>query len=296
MPVLVCLDDLMRDPYNNTTSRQQGERGKMVHAAQRAEMILQELVRRGRVDADELSQQFNVDSSTIRRDLERLEQQHLLRRVHGGAVPVDTLTYSAYAHGLTFQENMSKQVEEKTRIAQVALNLIQPGDAIALSPGTTTTYLARAIRAAQLQPLTVVTNAVNIAMELTGLKGITLSLTGGLLLHDFFALVGPQAEQHLSQFYVKKAFVGVTGVHPEYGLTGPNQLEALTHRLTLQRAQQAIILADHTKIGVVDLHAIAPVTAIHTLITDQDASDELVAYLKDLKIAVYQVQGVLSAK
>src|ERR1700682_242959 len=116
------------------------------NAAQRAEYILQELSLHGRIDAEQLSQQLQVNSSTIRRDLERLEQQNLLRRVHGGALPVDLLAYSAYAYDLTFQENMNKQVEEKTQIALAALRLIQSGDTIALSPGTTTTHLARAIR------------------------------------------------------------------------------------------------------------------------------------------------------
>src|SRR5437016_3052667 len=127
----------------------------MFNASQRAEFILQELLLQGRVRADQLSQQLQVNPATIRRDLERLEQQHLLRRVHGGALPVDVLTYSAYAQDLTFQENMQQRVEEKTQIARCALQLIQPGDAIALSPGTTTTQLARAIRHVQLQPLTV---------------------------------------------------------------------------------------------------------------------------------------------
>jgi len=254
--------------------------------AKRAEFILQELLHHGRVDAEWLSQQLQVNSSTIRRDLERLEQQNLLRRVHGGAVSVDMLAYSSYAYGLTFQENMSRQIEEKTQIAREAMRLIVPGDTIALSPGTTTTHLARAIRHAQIQPLTVVTNAVNIAMELTGVQGITLTLTGGLLLPDFFALVGPLAEQSLNQMYVAKAFLGVTGVSLEYGLTGPNQLEGLTHRLTIQRAQQTIVLADHSKLERVALHSIAPITSLHTLITDSAAPTEVLAKLKELGIEV----------
>jgi DeoR/GlpR family transcriptional regulator of sugar metabolism len=215
-----------------------------------------------------------------------MEQQHLLRRIHGGAVNVDMLAYSAYGYGLTFQENIGKMVEEKTRIAQAALSLIEPGDAIALSPGTTTTYLARAIRHAQMQPLTVVTNAVNIAMELNGLKGITLTMTGGLLLDDFFALVGPLAEQSLNQMYVEKAFLGVTGLNVEYGLTGPNQLETLTHGLTIQRAKRTIILTDGSKVGRVALHSIAPITAMHTLITDQSASPEQITQLRALGVDV----------
>ncbi len=260
----------------------------MANTAKRAEIILQELLLNGRVDAEQLSQQLQVNSSTIRRDLERLEQQNLLRRVHGGALPVDLLAYSSYAYDLTFQENMNKQVEEKTQIALTALRLIQPGDTIALSPGTTTTHLARAIRHSQLQPLTVVTNAINIAMELTGMKGITLTLTGGLLLPDFFALVGPLTEQSLNQMYVAKAFVGITGLSLQHGLTGPNPLEAITHKLTIQRAQKTFVLADYTKLGRVALHAIAPIKSMHTLVTDHSAPEDFIKGLSALDIETRQ--------
>ena len=258
----------------------------MSNGASRAEFILQELQRQGRVDAEQLSLQLGVNSSTIRRDLEKMERQHLLRRIHGGAVPTDTLSYSAYADELTFQENMGKRSEEKTRIAFAALTLIQPGDTIALSPGTTTTRLAQALRQSPVPDITVVTNAANIAVELAGVPDITVTLVGGLLLPDFFALVGPLAEQALSQIFVAKAFVGVTGLSLDYGLTGPNQLEALTHRLTIQRAKQTIVLADATKLGNVALHAVVPITAMHTLVTDQQAPDDIVKALEALSINV----------
>ncbi len=261
----------------------------MSDGSTRANFILQELQRNGRVDAEELSKRFAVNSSTIRRDLEKLERQHLLRRIHGGAVPADILAYSSYDQDLTFQVNMSKQFAEKERIAQAAIKLIQPGDTIALSPGTTTTCLARHIRYSQLRNLTVVTNAANIAMELASVPGITLTLIGGLLLPDFFALVGPLTEQFLKEVYVTRAFIGVTGLHPVHGLTGPNQLEAWTHRLTIERAQQTIVLADHTKLDRIALYAIAPITAIHTLITDREASPDTLSQLKELTIAVQTV-------
>jgi DeoR/GlpR family transcriptional regulator of sugar metabolism len=248
----------------------------MSEAAKRIEFILQELTTNGRVLAEDLSQRLNVNTSTIRRDLEKMERQKLLRRVHGGAVPLDNVSYNTYGEDLTFQTNMGKQVEEKSRIALMALRQIQPGDTLALTPGTTTTQLARYIRRAQIPNLTIVTNAVNIAMELAGVPGLTLTLTGGLLLPDFFALVGPMAEQGLSQMYVNKAFVGVTGLSPEYGLTGPNQLEALTHRVTIQRARQTFVLADHSKLGKIALHAIAPITAIQHIITDNAASATMI--------------------
>jgi DeoR/GlpR family transcriptional regulator of sugar metabolism len=261
----------------------------MTENNERTQFILQELLTNGEVSVDTLTQRFGVNSSTIRRDLERLERQNLLRRVHGGAVRVDTLSYSAYANDLTFQTNSGRQLEEKNRIAQAALQLVEPGDTIALSPGTTTTYLARLIRTNQIANLTVVTNAVNIAMELTGLRGLNLLLTGGLLLPDFFALVGPTAEQSLSSVWVKKAFVGVTGLSVANGLTGPNQLEVLTHRLTLQRTEQPIVLADHTKLGQVALYQIAPVEAARHLITGKAAPPEILRELETVGLAVQTV-------
>ncbi len=258
----------------------------MQNGTSRAEYILQELQRHGRIDAEQVSQQLHVNASTIRRDLEKMERQRLLRRIHGGAVLADTLSYSAYADELTFQKNMGKHSEEKTRIALAALTLIHSGDTLALSPGTTTTRLAQALRQSPVPNITVVTNAVNIAMELAGIPDITVTLVGGLLLPDFFALVGPLAEHALSQMYVAKAFIGVTGLSLEHGLTGPNQLEALTHRLTIERTRQTIVLADSTKLGHVALHSIAPIVAMDTLVTDRDAPEDIVDALHALSIDV----------
>lgn len=260
-----------------------------METSERSQYILQQLLEVGQVNVDELSQRLGVNTSTIRRDLERMERQHLLRRVHGGAVPVDTLSYGGYANDLTFQTNVNKQAEEKNRIALAAAQLVEPGDSIALSPGTTTTYLARTIRMQQIPNLTVVTNAINIAMELAGLPGLNLIVTGGIFLPDFFALVGPTAEQNLREIYVQKAFVGVTGLNVQNGLTGPNQLEAYTHKLTLERARRSIVLADHTKLGYVALYTFAPVTAVHTLITGKEAKESIIEELRAREIEVLTV-------
>jgi DeoR/GlpR family transcriptional regulator of sugar metabolism len=254
--------------------------------ALRADQIMRELLRSGQVAVDRLSEQFQVDSSTIRRDLEKLERQKLLKRVHGGAVLLDALAHTAYADDLTFQSNSGKCAEEKNAIALAAAQLIEPGDAIALSPGTTTTQLARVLRHLQIPGLTVVTNAVNIAMELASLRGVNLILCGGMMLPDFYATVGPLAEQGLAELYVDKAFLGITGISAEHGLTGPNQLEAQTHRLTLSRAHQAIVLADHTKLGRTALYRIAPLTSIHTLITDGAAAPGQVREFENAGVVV----------
>lgn len=264
----------------------------MADERDRAEYILQRLVRHGKVQVEELTQTFGVNGSTIRRDLEKLERQHLLRRVHGGAVAVDALSYTAYAHELTFQANLGKQAAAKTRIALAALKLISADDTVAISPGTTTTQLARALRHAQLHNLTVVTTAVNVAMELAGVRDLHVVLSGGMLLPDFFALAGPLAEQSLRELYVNTAFIGVTGLSAEHGLTGPNQLEALTYRTTIERARRVVVLADSSKLGVVALFRIAPINAVHTLITDEAADPVHVAALRDAGIEVVIAQQI----
>jgi DeoR/GlpR family transcriptional regulator of sugar metabolism len=125
-------------------------------------------------------------------------------------------------------------------------------------------------------------------MELNGLKTISLTLIGGLLLPDFFALVGPLAEQSLKQMYISKAFIGITGFSPEQGLTGPNQLEALTHRLTIEHALRTIVLADHTKLGKVALHAITPSGSVQTLVTDRAASPDILAKFREIGLEICQ--------
>jgi DeoR/GlpR family transcriptional regulator of sugar metabolism len=250
----------------------------------RADQIMRELLRSGQVMVDRLSEQFQVDSSTIRRDLEKLERQKLLKRVHGGAVLLDTLAYTAYADDLTFQANSGKCPEEKHAIALAAAQLIAPGDSIALSAGTTTTHLARVLRHLQIANLTVVTNAANIAMELASLHGVNLILCGGMMLIDFYAMVGPLAEQGLRELYVDKAFIGVTGVSAEHGLSGTNQLEAQAHRVTIERSRRALVLADHTKLGRAALYRIAPLASIGTLITDSGAPPE--------QVREFEAQGV----
>lgn len=269
-----------RTPQNERISRK---------AAQRHKIILQDLARHGSISVEDLAQRLNVDSSTIRRDLMQLEQRQQLKRVHGGAIPNDPISSASYTDDLSFQHSMQQHIDEQTRIALAATKLIEPGDSIALSPGSATTYLARALRHMSNTRLTIVTNALNIAMELTGLPHISLTLVGGMLWSDTFATVGPMAEHNLAELYTSKAFLSAPGLSAEHGLSGSNQLEALTYRAMIQRARQTIVLADHSKIGNVALHRIAPITSIHTLITDRNAPAAIINQLRQHNINIQQV-------
>lgn len=258
----------------------------MKNKLNRQDQILQELLCKSQVNVEALSRRFGVNTSTIRRDLEQLERKNLLKRIHGGAVPVDALSYYAFGQGLTFRDNITDSVDEKTAISMAAAAMISRGESISISPGTTTTILARAIRNSRVSNLTVVTNAVNIAMELAGSSEITLVLTGGILLSDFFALAGPITESNLAQMHVDKAFIGVTGFSLTHGLTGPNQLEAHTHLAAMENAKEVIVLADHSKLNQVALYTVAPLEKVHVLITDSKAPKPLLKEIKDRGIRV----------
>ena len=250
--------------------------------ADRGELILEELLRNGQVSVDSLARTFNVSAATIRRDLTDLERQGLLRRNHGGAVPVAPMLYEAFRHVSSFQEQEQECVAEKRRIGLAAAGLINDGEIIAIGAGTTTTQVARSIR--HRKAITVVTNAVNIAMELSHLPDIKVCLAGGYLSGDWFAVVGDMAQRNVSEVFVDKVFIGVDGLHSEHGLTTNYPDQAAIHRTMMRQARQRIVVADHRKIGLVGTSLIWPAADIDILVTDKATTDEALAPFVDKKI------------
>ncbi|MGZ8846889.1 MAG: DeoR/GlpR family DNA-binding transcription regulator [Pyrinomonadaceae bacterium] len=241
-------------------------------AAQRTQEILQELLRTGKVTVDDLVQRLKVSAATIRRDLAELERRGLLRRNHGGAVSIEPALYEPFRNVSSFREQEEQLTSEKRRIGLAAAEIISDGETIALGAGTTTTQVARSLR--HRKGITVLTNAVNIAMELSHQDNIKILLTGGVLSGSWFALVGPAAIQSVSEFFVDKAFIGVDGIHAEHGLTTNYPDQATIHRAMLQQARQKIVIADHRKIGVAATALIWPPNGIDLFITDRNAEDE----------------------
>ena len=244
-------------------------------ASHRWEQILQELLRHGEVSVDSLAKHFRVSPATIRRDLSELEKQGLLRRNHGGAYPLTPMLYEPFRNLSSFQEQEQKCAAEKRRIGLTAASLISDGETVAIGAGTTTTQLARSLR--HRRGITIVTNAVNIAMELSHLPEIKVSMTGGYLSGDWFALVGDIAQQNVTQTFFNKAFVGVDGVHAEHGLTTNYPDQAAIHRAMMRQAQQRIVLADHRKIGAIGRSLIWQTNDTDKLITDKSTTDEAIA-------------------
>lgn len=249
-------------------------------SAQRRKIIMDRIRAGLPVSVSELSRELGVSPMTIRRDLYHLEKEGILSRTHGGAVPVNI----GSAEEPSFAEKLDRFPAEKLAIARKAAELVEEGDTILLGAGTTVTALAKLLK--DRQNLTVVTNTVNIAMELAQSEGINLILTGGNIRTKSYALVGALAERVLREIHVQKVFLGVNGISLEHGLTTPNMTEAYTNSLMIGAADQVIVLADHSKIGRVALSRFAPITAVHTFITDGGAPQEFIEELIKRQIRV----------
>jgi len=253
----------------------------------RSERILRELRQAGTVSAERLCELLEVSVATVRRDLQELEARGMLRRTRGGAVSIEPLFYEPFRHDSSFQEQIERHADEKRRIAQAAADLVQDGETIALTAGTTTTEVVRSIH--NRAGVTVVTSTINVAMELSKRKDIEVFVTGGFLRGDWFSLVGPAAGHAMSQINTDKAFLGVNGFDAQRGLTSANSGEAAINRIIVDQAKQRIVVADHSKLGAVATYRFCGANEVQLLITDSEASDEAVAPFAQLGIEVRRV-------
>lgn len=244
-------------------------------ASPRAGSILRLLQKHGSVSIHDLCQALGVSMATMRRDLGALEEQNLLRRTHGGATLIEPLFYEPFRLDSSFQEQLDRCHEEKRRIALAAAELVEDGDTIATTAGTTTMLVTRNIR--QKRGVKVVTNTINVAMELSQRKDIEVFVTGGHLRGAWFSLVGPAATNAMSRIFLDKVFIGVNGIDAEKGLTCISQEEADINQTIIRQARKKIVVADHTKLGVVVSSLICGIREIDMLITDTGATDEMVS-------------------
>ncbi len=244
--------------------------------------ILTMLQKTGSVSVDELRTRFDVSVVTVRRDLTVLEERGLLRRTHGGAESIEPLFYEPFRNDRSFQAQVSRFADEKRRIGRAAAALIESGETIALTPGTTTTEVIRGLPLNH--NITVVTNTVNIAMEL-----ISVFVTGGYLRGDWFSLVGPTALHALEQIVMKTLFIGADGVDASWGVTCFSPDEAALNGTMVKHAQRKIVVADHSKFGAVAGWRICQCSEIDLLITDTGATDEMIAPFEAVGIRVVRV-------
>lgn len=229
---------------------------------ERRRTILEIVNREGRVLVLDLAKRFETSQVTVRKDLEALHTHGLIHRTHGGALPAR----EAALEDPTLREKEKLHHQEKVRIAAAAARMVQEGQVVILDSGTTTTEIARALRT--FQKLTIVTNAVNIAAELSA-TAVDVILTGGTLRKNSFSLVGPIAEETLHRLSADLLFLGVDGFDVHYGLSTPNLLEAKVNKVMVEVAKRTITVCDSSKFGRRSLSLIVPPSALHEVVTDR---------------------------
>lgn len=234
-------------------------------AAERQEQIHHLIRDRRVVRVEDLSNSLNVSPATIRRDLVDLETRGAIRRVHGGAVSVETRLEEPL-----FDDKTSIASREKAAIAQAAAKLINTEESIYLDGGSTVLELARIIK--DRTDITVVTNSLRVAVELSG-RGPRLILVGGELRRRSETLVGPLTRHLIDELHIDKAFMGTIGLTLTEGLTTTDANEAFTKSLISKQARQVILLADSSKIGQVTFARSSSLNDVHHLITDSNIND-----------------------
>lgn len=227
--------------------------------------ILAYLQAHRRATVAELAALLESSESTIRRDLQELEQARQLTRTHGGAVLADHAGYEP-----TWQEKGVERADAKARIGATAAEMVEDGDTVLLDAGTTTWKIAVQLRD---RPITVVTNSLAVANELSTDFAGQLILLGGELRPTTGALVGPFTEQMLRQLHVDILFLGANGMH-EGGVTTPNAVEAATKRAMVGAAKHVVVASDGSKIGQTSFVHVCSWDVVHTLVTDQNVDDE----------------------
>lgn len=246
---------------------------------ERRRHILEILNRDGRVLVVDLAKEFRTSQVTIRKDLDVLQAHGRIYRSHGGALPAR----ESALDDPTLREKEKLHRNEKLQIATAAARMVREGQVVVLDSGTTTTAIARVLR--KFENLTIITNAVNIAAELSG-SSLEVILTGGTLRKNSFSLVGPIAEETLRRLNADILFLGVDGFDVQHGLTTPNLLEAKVNRAMMDVSRIVVAVCDSSKFGRRTLSSIAPPSGVHYLITDRGIPKQDLAALKKAGIQI----------
>lgn len=251
----------------------------MVNIAERHQFILNKLNKAGNANVLDLCKQLKVSSVTIRKDLKLLEDKNLLFRTHGGA----TLK-NPYTTDRPVNEKEKLQALEKMKIGAAAALSIQPDDSIIIASGTTVQAFAK-----NIQPkshLTVITSALNVALELLKHPNIEIIQLGGTVRKTSSSVSGPFAENILGDFFCSKLFLGVDGIDIEFGLTTTSVMEAHLNRQMINASQKLIVLSDSTKFGKRGFGRICGIEEINQVITDSGIPDHYKSQLEGMGIEV----------
>lgn len=250
--------------------------------AQRKQLILSRLATHGQIVAGELAVELGTSEDTIRRDLRELAQQGKLQRVHGGALPA-----SAATGDLRVRQQVSS--DEKQALGRFGAQLIKPGQVVMLDGGTTAIQVARQLPA-DLRA-TVITHSPNVAVELAAHRHVDIIVLGGRLFRHSMVNVGASVIEAASRFRADLFFLGVTGVHPEAGLSTGDAEEADVKRALHARAAETVVLASSEKLLSASAFVIAPMKALSLLVVPGGTKPKTVAALRAGGVAVQKASA-----
>ncbi|MDH6118206.1 DeoR/GlpR family DNA-binding transcription regulator [Kitasatospora sp. GAS204B] len=250
--------------------------------------LLELLAEHGKLEVEEAAVALDVSAATIRRDLDQLARQQMVTRTRGGAVAHNV------SYDLPLRYKTARNAGAKQRIGAAVAGLIAPGEVVGLNGGTTTTEVARALavrpelteRAEAGHLLTVVTNALNIANELTVRPAVKIVVTGGVARPQSYELIGPLASTVLAELTLDVTVLGVDALDTGIGASAHHEGEASVNRLLAERARRVVVAADSSKLGRRAFARICGLDAIDTLVTDQPLSEELAAGFAEAGVRV----------
>lgn len=229
--------------------------------------ILQILEAEGQVSVHKLSKLFDISEVSIRKDLNHFENKRLLIRTRGGGIKPAPVSFD-----LKVTEKSKKNYKEKQMIGKKAVELIKAGDSIILDSGSTTLEIVRNLT--EFNALTVITTSIPIADMLCEYKNIKVVLPGGDVRKNMKSVVGSVAEQAIQNYYCDIAFLGVDGIDTDYGLSTPSTEEASIARAIMKAAREVVVVCDSSKLGKRSFAFMSPISAVNTIITDENLSNE----------------------
>jgi DeoR/GlpR family transcriptional regulator of sugar metabolism len=237
-------------------------------------LILDYLAKSKRITIDDICSLFEVSRDTARRDLVKLEEQQEIIRTRGGALPL-----SNHKKVNNYHNRLKFVSKEKNTIGKLASSLIRENDHVILDASTTVQAIGEYIN----QDCTIITNSINLADILSDKDGAKIHLLGGIMQKEHRYLYGDSVLQKLDKYYVDIAFIGIVGVS-EKGLTISDEEDGAVKRKMMERAKQAIVVADNSKIGVTEFYQFARLSEIDLLITDKEPDPSFIQLLKENKV------------
>ncbi|MBQ7288141.1 MAG: DeoR/GlpR transcriptional regulator [Clostridia bacterium] len=243
-------------------------------AIERRNAILARLAADGKVIVASLSNEFDVTEETIRRDLEKLENEGLAKRTYGGAVKKDTFNTE-----LPFQVRKQTNVEDKQEIALKIAAMVQDGDYLMLDASTTALYVVRNIL--EKKRITIITNSVEILIELAAKNDWNILSTGGTLKPGSLSFVGRQAENMLREFHVDLAVFSCKGIDMDHGATDSNERDTDIKKCMLSAAKKKILAVDSTKFDRTSFTRVCGLEDIDVVVTNREPSEKWQQYFKE---------------